>query len=140
MTQPWNSLPIRLGVDELHQNQKERATQLFHPMSSPLKRSSQYHHKATPRGTGRRNKHDQMREVRHRFRNDRLVLQREKTTDVENYEKHVRELDPASQEVDLSVLLAEEEENEEGKYEAELEEYLVEAELELAQQLQDMQL
>lgn len=150
MSQPWSS-PIAL-LEEIHQQQKNRICQLYHPMSSPTKRSMQYHHKAAPRGTGRRNKHEQMREIRDRHRNDRLVLQREKTTSSEDREKHIRELERQADEIgaDMSRVIedaAEEEElqgenqeEDENDYEAELEAYLAEQELELEQQLKDMNL
>lgn len=135
----WNSLPLRgnSATEELAKAQKDRVNALYHPMSSPT--------------LGRVSKVDnsQQRDIK---RQQRLRLQREGLHEKESEQERKKRLEQhaAALQVDIDVLIAEEEEqrlreqaniNEEGdedRYEEELEDYLMEADLELEAQLRAM--
>ncbi|QWW23478.1 hypothetical protein CA7LBN_002279 [Candidozyma auris] len=120
----WNSSPLRgnSATEELAKAQKDRVNALYHPMSSPT--------------SGRQ----------------RLRLQREGLHEKESEQERKKRLEQhaLALQVDIDVLIAEEEEqrlreqaniNEEGdedRYEEELEDYLMEADLELEAQLRAM--
>lgn len=110
---------------------------LYHPMSSPTL------------GSVRRVDNSQQRDIK---RQQRLRLQREGLHEKESEQERKKRLEQhaAALQVDIDVLIAEEEEqrlreranvNEEGdedRYEEELEDYLMEADLELEAQLKAM--
>lgn len=133
----FHSSPIKgTALEEIEQSQQNRAARLYHPMLSPGKMV-----------TGREKARHTAEEIRSLHRQTRLALGREKIADKEEYKKQMEELRVQAEELELDPdLLVEEErqvleqEMNQDLYEAQLEDFLVDEELELEQQLRDLQL
>lgn len=168
-TKPFSS-PIRLCkpskdtdiVEDLHQHQQNRANRLYHPLSSPIRstqglengRSNQYHH-SDQRGRtaiiNRRNKHDKLREIRDRHRQDKLGINREKMFDRQAYENYKLQLEREAElydVLDIDDMLDQENELERhniicmprNSYENELEDFLQDEQHELEQMVSNIDL
>lgn len=140
------SSPIRHVVDSLHEVSQERVRQLYHPMSSPIKGLWRQGFRA-----GRFNKHDRMKEARHRHRQHQLSERRDHTLESQDYETMQHQLELEAREHGLELLpelgahelLPELETNEltpEEIEQLELEEYLRLEQMELEAMLENLEI
>ncbi|OVF09681.1 hypothetical protein A9F13_04g01661 [Clavispora lusitaniae] len=134
----WPSSPTRPldSLDGVEENQKARAAALYHPLSSPLSNKA---------GTREEKKRTEMIKARDQLRQQRLVLGRERTSERESYAQQMEllRLQAAALDMDPDDWDRETEQVEadlDEAYEAELEEYMLQEELELEQQLRELQL
>lgn len=147
-------------LEDLHQHQQDRAHRVHYPLSSPIKntqdhRSNQYHHPSQQGRTAiinKRNKHDKLREIRDRHRQDKLGLNREKLVDRQAYEDYKLLLEKEANELydvlDIDDLIDQENELEShivdclprGMYETELDAFLNEEQNELEQMVANLDL
>lgn len=150
-------------LEDLHQLQQDRSNRIHYPLSSPIRnildhghrRSSQYHHQNQQGRTAiinKRNKHDRLREIRDRHRQDKLGINREKMVDRQACEDYKLELEREANELydvlDIDELINQENELESHineslprhMYETELNEILNEEQQELEQMVANIDL
>lgn len=150
-------------VEDLHQHQQNRTNRQYYPLSSPIRsnqeqehrRGNQYHHPSRQSRTAiinRRNKHDKLREIRDRHRQDKLGINREKLFDRQAYEDYKilleKEADELYDVLDIDELIEQENELEShtirctprNTYEAELDEFLQAEQHELEQMVSNIDL
>lgn len=134
----WPSSPTRPldSLDGVEENQKSRAAALYHPLSSPLSNKA---------GAREEKKRTEMIKARDQLRQQRLLLGRERTSERESYAQQMEllRLQAAALDMDPDEWDRETEQVEadlDEAYEAELEEYMLQEELELEQQLRELQL
>ncbi|KAF7581839.1 hypothetical protein FOB63_003462 [Clavispora lusitaniae] len=134
----WPSSPTRPldSLDGVEENQKARAAALYHPLSSPLSNKT---------GAREEKKRTEMIKARDQLRQQRLLLGRERTSERESYAQQMEllRLQAAALDMDPDDWDRETEQVEadlDEAYEAELEEYMLQEELELEQQLRELQL
>ncbi|KAK7687410.1 hypothetical protein QCA50_009275 [Cerrena zonata] len=119
-------------------------------MSSPIRSQD----KGISRGSFNHNRHDKMREVRERHRDDKLLMNREKIGDLQDVDDYQRKYEEEARkfEIDLERLINDEEELEKERQETraaeekasfeeeELEEYLRMEQQELEEMISQMDL
>lgn len=154
-------------IDDLHRRQQQRSNRLFRPMSSPIRSQDKgitrgsfnhvNHQNRDGRVIGtynRKNRHDKMREVRERHREDKLLMNREKMGDLQDVDDYQRKYEEEARkfEIDLERLINDEEELEKERQETqaadkrarleeeELEEYLRMEQQELEEMISQMDL
>ncbi|CCE86164.1 Piso0_005819 [Millerozyma farinosa CBS 7064] len=112
-------------VDKIHAKQRQRANRLYHPLSSPIRPSGQadkrrgpHEHEADNENRvviNSRNKHERIREIRERQRQQRVLWNREHASEsqqrgdlLRRYDTEASRLDPAES---LDALLSYERED-----------------------------
>lgn len=113
-------------IQDLYEHQQQRAHRLFHPMSSPIRFSNSSdnnnHGSLTSRGLhnhhaqnhqqrdgrvvgsfNRRNRHDIIRQARERHREDRIILTREKTSDIQQWDDYRSQLENEADQLGLDL-------------------------------------
>lgn len=139
-------------LEDIHHRQQDRANRMHYPLSSPIRdthdhsshRGSHWHHQyGRTAVVNRRNKHDKLREIRERHRQDKLGVNREKLFDRHAYEQYKMDLEREANELanvtDIDELIRHENENESHAsadlpkhvYETELDDFLRDQQLEL---------
>lgn len=135
----WPSSPIREreSLEAVEEQQRARAAALYRPMSSPVSKTAA----ARSSAADARNR-AQMYHAREQLRLLRLVAGRERIDERENYARQLAELERQAAALDADPNELEEAGWEEvsNDYESELDDYLLQQELELEQQLREMQL